>query len=198
MSPPPPPDIADPRYQELRYLARRLLSFSRRLDDPEPTELVHECFLRLARHDRWLELSDNEKRAYAARSLRNTLTDLRRAASAAKRGGYQARLTLDDQEVAVDDSQAIDLLDLSAALEDLALCYPHHAHVVELRYFGGLDLTAVSELLSISRRAASHDWNFARAWLHRRLSDSSGGMAREPEPDGPAPEGPVDPLAPPA
>ena len=201
------PEIADPRYQELRQLARRLLASSRRLDDPEPTELVHECFLRLARHEGWLHLSDNERRAYAARSLRNTLVDLRRAASAAKRGGYVSRLTLDEQEVSVDDSRAIDLLDLSEALEALALEYPHHAHVVELRYFGGLDLSAVGELLGTTPRSVSSDWNFARAWLHRRLSDSGvrgdalpGGAAHGQVPEGDdqrPPQGPADPLAPP-
>lgn len=164
------PDIADPRYQELRQLARRLLANSRRSGDPDPTELVHECFLRLAKHDGWLQLSDSERRAYAARSMRNTLIDLRRAESAAKRGGYVSRLTLDEQEVPSEDARALDLLDLSEALELFAEEYPRQANVVELRYFGGMELGTIADHLGTNRRSISNDWAFAKAWLHRRLA----------------------------
>ena len=160
----------DPRYQELRRLAHRLLGDLRRAGDPDPTELVHECFLRLAQQPRWGELPESERRAYAARSLRNTLIDLRRAESSAKRGGYRAQLSLDERMEQQDGADALDLLALSEGIEALAARHKRQADVVALRYFGGLSNSEAGELLGVPARTISNDWAFAGAWLHRFLS----------------------------
>ncbi|MEO0652162.1 MAG: ECF-type sigma factor [Planctomycetota bacterium] len=163
-------DIDDPRYEELRRLARRLLGNVRRPGDPEPTELVHECFLRLARQPRWKSLSEAERRAYAARSLRNTLIDMRRAEASDKRGGHRARLTLDDRFEETEGADALDLLALSEGMEALAESHKRQADVVALRYFGGLSNEEAGMLLGVPARTISNDWAFAGAWLHRFLS----------------------------
>jgi RNA polymerase sigma factor (TIGR02999 family) len=161
--------IDDPRYQELRRLARRLLGTARNASDPDPTELVHECFLRLAKADGWVALTPPERRAYAARALRNTLIDLRRAEATEKRGGLRVRLTLDDRMAESDSVDQLDLLALSEAIEALAESHPRQAEVVVLRYLGGLTLAEAAAELSIAERTVQTDWNFACAWLHRRL-----------------------------
>jgi RNA polymerase sigma-70 factor (ECF subfamily) len=161
--------LTDPVYQELRRLAQRLLSKSRRPQDPDPTELVHECYLRLGRHLGWQQFSDLERTAYEARALSNTLIDMRRAATAEKRGGLLARITLDEVMAEAEPGQEVDLLALSEALEALAKTCPNHAEVVVLRYFGGLSVANVASLMDISEAQVTQHWKFAQAWLSKEL-----------------------------
>jgi RNA polymerase sigma factor (TIGR02999 family) len=96
------------------------------------------------------------------------LVDHARARNAAKRGGA-LRVTLNEQ-VAAHTGPEIDLLVLDDALERLAAAEPRWARVVELRFFGGLEITEAAKALGISTATAKRDWRFARAWLARELS----------------------------
>jgi RNA polymerase sigma-70 factor (ECF subfamily) len=89
----------------------------------------------------------------------------------AKRSGGWTRVTL-DEAVAQGDPPDIDLLDLDAALSELALFDPRKSRVVELRFFGGLSLDDSAQALGISRATVERDWQVARTWLYRRLNPS--------------------------
>jgi RNA polymerase sigma factor (TIGR02999 family) len=82
-------------------------------------------------------------------------------------------VTLEDRHAAV-DGFAAELLDLEAALQRLARHSPRQAQVVELRYFGGLEVGEVAELLRVSVRTVELDWAMARAWLFRELGGGHG------------------------
>ena len=102
--------------------------------------------------------------------MRRVLVDHARARNAAKRGG-NLRVTLDESLVPQDD-RVVDLLVLDDALNRLAAAEPRWARVVELRFFGGLEVTEVAAALGISTATAKRDWQFARAWLAKALREA--------------------------
>ena len=109
--------------------------------------------------------------AFASKVMRNLLIDQARRRASAKRGGDQYRVTLAD---AITPSQKNDLdtdqlLALNAALERLASEDERAARIVELRYFGGLTVPEVAEILGVSKRTVEGQWTHARAWLAREL-----------------------------
>src|SRR6185369_4499036 len=107
--------------------------------------------------------------ALAALAMRQVLVDHIRRAGRAKRGGGALVVTLDDA-VAFADGANVDLLALNAVLDRLAELNPRHGRVVELRFFGGLTVEEVAEVLGVSRATVENDWAFARAWLRRQLA----------------------------
>lgn len=155
-------------YQELRRLAAAYLRRERPGGTLQPTALVHEAYLRLAKDapGRW------QNRAHfcaiAAHSMRQILIDRARARQAAKRGGERQRVTLDDG-VAATSGRGIDLLALDEALERLAALDPVQARIVELRFFGGLTIEETATAMSISPATVKRHWTVASAWLAREL-----------------------------
>lgn len=164
-------------YDELRAIAHRQLAGEREDHTLQTTALAHEAYLRLVDDSR----VTRRGRAYffgaVARAMRQILVDHARKKGALKRGGGAEVVTLEDRH-AVADGFAAELLDLEEALGRLAGHDPRQARVVELRYFGGLDVGETAEVLGISTRTVELDWAMARAWLFRELG---GGGA----PDGP-------------
>ena len=153
--------------QRLREMARRLLAQERLASDWQPTDLVHELYLRLLdwRVIRW------QNRAHffstTARMMRRVLVDMARARRAAKRG-LGAEPSALDREIVVEPP--VDLIAVDEALEALSLIEPRPSQVVELRFFGGLTVEETAETLGVSARTVISDWNTARAWLCRELS----------------------------
>lgn len=160
-------------YDVLRSTARRYLrARASRLVDP--TEIVHEAYLRLGKVEHYRSLPEREFMALAARAMRHVLIDMARKEGAGKRGGELQRVTLRD--VAADSgAQEIDLLALDEALAHLASRSPLQARVVELLYFGRLSLEQAAEVVGLSRKTASKEWRLARAWLFRELTGPSTG-----------------------
>jgi RNA polymerase sigma factor (TIGR02999 family) len=156
-------------YQELRRRAAARLRHEQPGHLLQPTALVHEAYLRLIdqRHTDW------QNRAHffalASEMMRRILVDHARRRKMAKRSGGWARLTLDGA-VAHDDPPDIDLLDLDAALSELASFDPRKSRVVELRFFGGLSLDDIAHAQGTSRATVERDWQVARIWLSRRLN----------------------------
>jgi RNA polymerase sigma factor (TIGR02999 family) len=101
--------------------------------------------------------------------MRRILVDHARERHAAKRPGAGVKVTLGDQVGAVLPPDC-ELLMLDQALDELALNQPRQAHIVELRYFGGLSEDEVAQVLSVSRATVTRDWQTARAWLYRRMT----------------------------
>jgi RNA polymerase sigma-70 factor, ECF subfamily len=155
-------------YDELRSMARRHLARERGQATIQPTELVHEAWLRLIDSDR----VDARGRAYffgaAARAMRHVLIEAARRRGAAKRGGGAVAVTLDEEHAAV-DGYAHELLDLNRALTELERLNERHARVVECRYFGGLSVDETAAALDLSPRTVKSDWAMARAWLYAEL-----------------------------
>jgi RNA polymerase sigma factor (TIGR02999 family) len=155
-------------YEELRAIAAAQLRGERREHTLQPTALVHEAYLRLAEQRRRHWKERRQFFAVAARLMRQILVDHARARGAAKRGGGEAtRIEVTGVDVAA--PEVFDVLPLDDALTRLAALQPRLAKVVELRFFGGLEVEETAELLACSPRTVKRDWALARAWLIREL-----------------------------
>jgi RNA polymerase sigma factor (TIGR02999 family) len=155
-------------YDELRRLAASYLRRERPGQTLQATALVHEAYVRLIGEAQTFH-NRTHFLAIAALSMRQILVQRARARKAAKRGGDPARITLDEQLFAVPGQSEIDLVALDAALDKLATLDARQAKVVELRYFGGLSVEEVADVLDISPATVKRDWTLARAWLKREL-----------------------------
>jgi RNA polymerase sigma factor (TIGR02999 family) len=105
--------------------------------------------------------------------MRRILVDHARSRRADKRGGVWDRVTLVEDQLA-DRAQEIDVLALHESLERLAAFDPRQERIVELRYFGGLTIEEVAEVVSISEATVVRDWTIAKAWLRTDLSARAG------------------------
>jgi RNA polymerase sigma factor (TIGR02999 family) len=134
------------------------------------TELVHEAYLRMGSASGAAFADQAQFFAYAARAMRSILVDLARQRMQLKKGGGQARLSLDDpgaDVVAVDPALA---LTLDAALRALEADDERAARVVELHFFAGLPLADIATLLQVGSRTIDRDWRYARAFLAAQAS----------------------------
>ena len=157
-------------HRDLRDLARQLLGQERRTGRLQPTELVHEAYLRLLdwRAVRW----QNRAHFFAttAQMMRRILVSAARARRAEKRGNGADAVPFDDQRGAAAVPR-VDIVALADALDVLADMNPRPARVVELRFFGGFSVEETAEALDVSVRTVINDWNTARAWLRRELTN---------------------------
>jgi RNA polymerase sigma factor (TIGR02999 family) len=159
-------------YNELRRLARNYLRRERPNHTLQPTALVHEAYLRLVNQSRvnW----QNRKHFFgiAARAMRQILINHAETRQAAKRGGSAERLSLDALDRIV-VKQNVDLIVLNEALKNLECFDPTQGHIVELRFFSGLTIEEIAEVMNISPATVKREWSTARAWLRRELSHLS-------------------------
>ena len=155
-------------YSTLRKIAGRALKGSEARRSISPTDLVHDCYLRLTRAKALESMPRTEFVALASRALRNVLVDRARAMRSLKRGGRRHRVTLQGDRLPL--SMEVDLLDLDVALQKLALLDERQSRVVELRFFGGLTQDEIAHVLACSTRTVNNEWAMAKAWLHRELS----------------------------
>jgi len=133
-----------------------------------PTALVNEAWLKLAGSPGFAPESRLHFKRTAARAMRQVLVDAARRRKTQKRGGSDVLVSLDDsppQSIAVGEA----LLTLDRALEELARMNPRQAIMVESRFFGGLEISEIAELLEISEATVLRDWRAARAWLANEL-----------------------------
>jgi RNA polymerase sigma factor (TIGR02999 family) len=155
-------------YRELRAMAHGRLAHERKGATLQTTALVHEAYLRLV-DQRAVEWRDRGHfLALAATMMRRVLVDRARARRASKRGSGEAAITLTDAAAAGLDA-AVEVLDVDRALDRLGGSYPRAARVVELRFFGGLEVEEIGEVVGVTARTVKRDWAFARAWLAREL-----------------------------
>jgi RNA polymerase sigma factor (TIGR02999 family) len=156
-------------YEELRRVARAYLQRERKDHTLQATALVHEAYLRLVDDTKVSWKDRTHFYGIAARLMRQILMQHARAHHAAKRGGSeQIKISLEEApEVATDC--AVELVALDDALEGFTKIYPRKSKVVELKFFGGMEAKQISEVLQVSEKTVSRDWNFARLWLSREL-----------------------------
>jgi RNA polymerase sigma factor (TIGR02999 family) len=158
-------------YDELRRIAASYLRKERADHTLQPTALVHEAYLRL------VELTEQnwQNRAHflgiGAHLMRQILVDHARKHYAAKRGGKERPVTLDDLKVAAPGAQRPEeLIALDDALLKLEGFDQRQSRIVELRFFGGLTEEEISHLLGVSVRTIKRDWSVARAWLYEEIT----------------------------
>jgi len=160
-------------YQELRTLAERYYAREYRDKTLQATALVHEAWLRVAD----VTGSRIESRTHlfrlAARAMRAVLVDRARSRNRIKRGEGKVAVDIDGASfiAAAPSQDLIDVLDLDAALDELAANDEELARLVELRFFAGLTIEEIAEMLEVTTRTIERRWRTARAWLVRRLKD---------------------------
>lgn len=153
-------------YEELRRLAAAYLRGERVTHTLQPTALVHEAYLRL-RSDAGVEWKNPQQVVgIFARVMRQTLINHAVARNRLKRGGGdRTALTLEFY-----DSRKVDLTVLNEALDALEALDARQAEIVELRFFGGLVIEEIADLLGISPASVKREWTVAKVWLRRELS----------------------------
>lgn len=159
-------------YEELRGLARKYFRHERAGHTLQPTALVHEAFLRLVDQTRVDWQGRTHFYAVCAKVMRRVLLDYARGRQRARHGGGLRRLDLDSDALPAEFDQA-EILTLHEAVEELARLDPRQAHIVELRFFGGLNVEEVAHVTGISKRTAEDEWTHAKAWLRTKLADEA-------------------------
>lgn len=157
-------------HSELRRIAQRQMSQERPGHTLQATALVNEAYLKLAGHEGF----DWQNRAHffavCAQVMRHILIDHARAHARDKRGGGMAKVSLNDALVVVED-QASHFIALDEALRMLERLDPQKGKIVELRYFGGLSVEEAAEVMNISPRTVRREWQRAKAWLYRMMTE---------------------------
>ncbi len=156
-------------YEELRRRAAAQLRRERGGQTLQPKELVHETYVRLADQKRVVWQNRSHFFGVASQMMRRILVDHARARRSAKRSGRWTRISLEDVRV-VTQPASIDVLDLDAALTQLAAFDSRKSRIAELRFFGGLSLQETGEVLGISLATVEREWQAARAWLFKALT----------------------------
>lgn len=136
----------------------------------QPTALVHEAYLRVVGRadERWNGRAHFF--AVASTAMRQILINHARGRAAARRGGGRKKVTLNEGLLPAPHSD-VDLLALNDALTELSALSERMGRIVELRFFGGLTVKEVAEVLEVSKRTVEGDWELARAWLARALDE---------------------------
>jgi RNA polymerase sigma-70 factor, ECF subfamily len=159
-------------YAELHRAAHRYMTGERSEHTLQTTALINELYLRLVdfQHIDW------QNRAHffgiCAQLMRRVLVDFSRARSSQKRGGNAPQFSF-DEELMISNAAQPDLVALDDALKALATVDERKSRVVELRFFGGLDVRETAEVLRVSSETVMRDWKLAKAWLFRELSQES-------------------------
>lgn len=136
------------------------------------TALVNEAWLRLEIDHTQLTWTNRiHFFAIAARIMRYILVDYARSRDSVKHGGGIQPLALDEALI-VSDDRAEEYLNLDEALQKLAQIDPRKSRVVELRFFGGMNVEETAHVLQVSPNTIMRDWKLARAWLRREMSHS--------------------------
>lgn len=159
-------------YEELRALAGNFFRQERADHTLQPTALVHEAFVKLVGST---EIHWDDRRHFmtvAATAMRRILIDHARRKDAEKRGSGWGRVSLHPDLAEASRAEA-DVLALDDVLTRLTELNPHHARIVELRFFGGLTLREVADVLEVSTATVERDWRLIRAWLACELDERS-------------------------
>jgi RNA polymerase sigma factor (TIGR02999 family) len=156
-------------YKELHGLAHHYMAGERTDGALQTTALVNELYVRLVDVRRMGWTDRTHFFAVCAQLMRRVLVDMARARRAAKRGGDAVHVPVDEHVVSSPEPP-VDILALDGALERLAAFDARKSRVVELRFFGGLDIAETAAALDVSPQTVQRDWRLAKVWLFRELS----------------------------
>ena len=159
-------------YDDFRKLAQGYLGQRGSAPELEPTEVVHEAYLRLINQNAVSWQDRSHFFAVGARAMRQILVDEARKRMARKRGGQAQSVSMGTvakkHKVSLDNE--LDVLAVDEAVEKLAKINSQRADFVVLRFFGGLTVDEAAEAIGMSRRTAMREWKLAKSWLRRELS----------------------------
>lgn len=155
-------------YAELRQIARRQMGRERPGHTLQPTALVNEAYLKIAGQGGFEWQNRAHFFAVCAQVMRHILVDHARTHARDKRGGGAVHVALEDVSASV-EARATDMVALDEALRTLETLDPQKARIIELRYFGGLGVDEVAEILKISPATIGREWRRAKAWLYQEL-----------------------------
>ena len=175
-------DALAPRiYQELHRLAVGFMKREREEPVLQATALVHEVYLKLIDVQKVAVEGKAHFYAICAQMMRRILVDAARKRAASRHGGGLGRIDLDDvAHIRVGQDRDKQLIALNDALDELAQGDPRKAKVVELRYFGGLNVQDTAAVLKVSVETVTRDWRLARGWLLLQISDADHTRASGP------------------
>ena len=159
-------------YDELRRIAGSYLAHERPGHTLQATDLVHEAWLRLVDRSRVDWRGRSHFRAVAAQAMRRILVDHARRKGAVRHGGGRQRVTLGTSQMPgpSDGANFDDVLAVHQALEALAVLDSRQARVLELRFFAGLSMEEIAEVIGVSKRTVEGEWAHGRAWFRARLA----------------------------
>ena len=163
-------------YKELHGLAHHYMAGEQPDATLETTALVNELYVRLVDVQRIGWSGRTHFFAVCAQLMRRALVDAARSRNAAKRGGHAVHVPADEGLIPSPEP-AVDILALDQALDRLAVFDPRKSRVVELRFFGGLDVKETAAALDVSAQTVQRDWRLAKMWLFRELSGGDRGGA---------------------
>ena len=156
-------------YDDLRRLAGKYTRRSSPDKSLQPTEVVHEAFLKLVNQQQVDWRDKSHFLAVGAKAMRHILVDDAKHRGRQKRGGNRRRVPFDEGMLVSPTHD--DILAIDEALEKLALANELRAKIVEMRFFAGMTVDEVAEALGISKRSVEGHWTFAKAWLRREISE---------------------------
>lgn len=156
-------------YEELRRLAHNYMRREHPGHTLQTTALVNEAYFRLVDQKRVHWRNRSHFFAISAQLMRRILVDHARSHQYVKRGGGAHKVSLDEVAV-VAQGQAAQLIALDDALVELAAIDERKSDIVELRFFGGLNVEETAEALKISPRTVMREWSMAKAWLYRTIN----------------------------
>lgn len=165
-------------YQELHRLAVIFMNQEREEPLLQATALVHEVYLKLIDVQKVAVEGKAHFFAICAQMMRRILVDAARKRAASKHGGGMGRIHLDDvAHLNLSQENDRQLIALNDALDELAKGDPRKARVVELRYFGGLNVQDTAAMLKVSAETVTRDWRLARGWLLLQIRGADGSNA---------------------
>jgi RNA polymerase sigma factor (TIGR02999 family) len=156
-------------YEELRRLARGFMGRERNNHTLQTSALINEAYLKLVDQDETNWQNRAHFFAVAAQIMRHILVDHARSYGYEKRGAGAQRVSLDDAKV-FSEERARELVALDEALKDLATVDPRKSRLVELRFFGGLNIDETAEVMDLSPTTVQREWRAAKAWLQRFIT----------------------------
>ena len=162
-------------YGELRRMAGAYMQRERPGHTLQATALVNEAYMRLAGDAPGQWQNRVHFFAIAAHTMRQVLMEHARRRHAAKRGGIEARKVDIDAELLIDDRKLEDVMAIDELLQRLAQIDPRQSRLVELRFFGGLNLEESGEVMGVSPTTLKREWRLAKAWLSREWGSAKSG-----------------------
>ncbi|MEZ4654543.1 MAG: sigma-70 family RNA polymerase sigma factor [Candidatus Eisenbacteria bacterium] len=160
-------------YDELRRLAQHYLGQERPDHTLQATALVHEAYLKLIDQSRAQWIDRAHFFTVAAQAMRRILVDHARRKKRQRHGGGRVAVDLTEAvEIPADGLPAVDLVALDRALSRLAEHAPEKARVVEVRFFAGLPVEEIAEVLGVTTRTVRRYWQYAQAWLYREMEEA--------------------------
>ena len=162
-------ELLEAVYEELRSLAVSHMKRERREHTLQPTALINEAWLRIAKQENLAFDARSQFYRLASKIMRSVLVDHARAANRDKRGGERQRISLERAPEPWVGAE-VDLIALEDCLRRLEEVDPDLCRIVELRFFGGLKHPEIAATLEMSLRSVERSWRTARAWLHTELA----------------------------